>query len=85
MLVRRLAGFHVIVDVGSTEDDAVRLWLEDGSTITLGSSGLVEVAQRAIHDSMTSTQRRVRIAGAPTQVLQALTVSWRQAIIVVQR
>jgi hypothetical protein len=44
MLVRRLAGFHVIVDVGSTEDDAVRLWLEDGSTITLGSSGLVEVA-----------------------------------------
>jgi len=45
MLVRRLAGFHVIVDVGSTEDDAVRLWLEDGSTITLGSSGLVEVAR----------------------------------------
>ena len=36
MLVRRLAGFHVIVDVGSTEDDAVRLWLEDGSTIRLG-------------------------------------------------
>lgn len=25
MLIRRLAGFHVIVDVGSTENDAVRL------------------------------------------------------------
>jgi hypothetical protein len=54
MLVRRLADFHVILNVGSTEDDEVRLWLEDGSTITLGSSGLVELAQWAIHDSMTS-------------------------------
>jgi hypothetical protein len=85
ILVRRFGGFHVIVDVRSTEDNAVRLWLEDGSTITVGSSGLVEVAQRAIHDSMISAQPRVRIAGAPTQVLQALTVSCRQAIIVVQR
>jgi hypothetical protein len=45
MLGRWLAGFHVIVDVGSTKDDAVRLWLEDGSTTTLGSSSLGEVAQ----------------------------------------
>lgn len=45
MLVRRLAGFHVIVDVRSIEDNGVRLWLDDGGTITLGSEGLVEVAR----------------------------------------
>jgi hypothetical protein len=45
MLVRRLAGFHVVVDVRVIEDNAVRLWLDDGDTITLGSEGLVEVAQ----------------------------------------
>ena len=45
MLVRRLAGFHVVVDVRVIEDNAVRLWLDDGDTITLGSDGLVEVAR----------------------------------------
>jgi hypothetical protein len=45
MLVRRLAGFHVVVDVRLIEDDATRLWLDDGSTITLGARGLVEVAR----------------------------------------
>ncbi len=37
LLVRRLAGFHVVVDVRLIEDDAIRLWLDDGSTITLGA------------------------------------------------
>ena len=45
MLVRRLAGFHVVVDVRSIEDSGIRLWLDDGATITLGSEGLVEVAR----------------------------------------
>jgi len=45
MLVRRLAGFHVVVDVKSIEDGGVRLWLSDGSTITLGHGGVVEVAR----------------------------------------
>jgi hypothetical protein len=45
MLVRRLAGFHVVVDVRTIEEDAVRLWLDDGSTITLGAKGLVEIAR----------------------------------------
>ena len=45
MLVRWLAGFHVVVDVRSIEDNGVRLWLDDGDTITLGSEGLVEVAR----------------------------------------
>jgi hypothetical protein len=45
MLVRRLAGFHVVVDVKSIEDDGIRIWLDDGATITLGSEGLVEVAR----------------------------------------
>ncbi|HET6276260.1 MAG TPA: hypothetical protein VFE16_10065 [Candidatus Cybelea sp.] len=45
MLVRRLAGFHVVVDVKSIEDGGVRIWLSDGSTITLGCEGLVEVAR----------------------------------------
>jgi len=45
MLVRRLVAFHVVVDVRVIEGDAARLWLDDGSTITLGSSGLVEVTR----------------------------------------
>jgi hypothetical protein len=45
MLVRRLAGFHIVVDVKSIEDGSIRIWLHDGATITLGSEGLVEVAQ----------------------------------------
>jgi hypothetical protein len=45
MLVRRLASFHVVVDVRTIEGDAVRLWLDDGSTITLGAQGLVEIAR----------------------------------------
>ena len=45
MLVRRLAGFHVVVDVGLIEEDGVRIWLDDGATITLGSEGLIEVAR----------------------------------------
>jgi hypothetical protein len=45
MLVRRLAGFHVVVDVRSIEDDGVRIWLDNGRTFTLGSNGLVEVAR----------------------------------------
>jgi hypothetical protein len=35
MLVRRLAGFHVVVDITAIEDDGVRIWLSDGSTISL--------------------------------------------------
>lgn len=34
MLVRQLAGFHVVVDVRSIEDNGVRLWLDDGGTVT---------------------------------------------------
>ena len=45
MLVRRLAGFHVVVDIKAVEDTGTRLWLSDGSTITLGGEGLVEVAR----------------------------------------
>ena len=45
MLVRRLAGFHVVVDIATIEDDGVRIWLSDGSTITLGPEGLVEIAR----------------------------------------
>jgi hypothetical protein len=45
MLVRRLAGLHVVVDVKSVEDGGVRLWLSDGSTITLGPEGLAEVVR----------------------------------------
>jgi hypothetical protein len=45
MLVRRLAGFHVVVDIKAVEDIGTRLWLGDGSTITLGTEGLVEVAR----------------------------------------
>lgn len=45
MLVRRLAGFHVVVDIKPVEDNGVRLWLSDESTITLGPEGLVEVAR----------------------------------------
>jgi hypothetical protein len=45
MLVRRLAAFHAVVDVCPIEDRATRLWLDDGSTITLGARGLVEVAR----------------------------------------
>ena len=45
MLVRRLAGFHVVVDVRSIEDSGIRLWLDDGATITLGAQGLIEVAR----------------------------------------
>lgn len=45
MLVRRLAGFREVVNVRTFELDAVRLWLEDGSTITLGAEGLVEIAR----------------------------------------
>jgi hypothetical protein len=45
MLVRRLAGFHVVVDIRAIEDNGIRIWLSDGSTITLGLEGLVEVAR----------------------------------------
>jgi hypothetical protein len=45
MLARRLAGFHVVVDVRLIEDTGVRIWLDYGGTITLGSEGLVEVAR----------------------------------------
>jgi hypothetical protein len=45
VLVRRIAGFHVVVDLKSVENGGVRLWLNDGSTITLGHDGLVEVAR----------------------------------------
>jgi hypothetical protein len=30
MLVRRLAGFHVVVDIKAVEDTGTRLWLSDG-------------------------------------------------------
>jgi hypothetical protein len=45
VLVRRLAAFHVVVDVRVIEEHAVRLWLADGDTVTLGSEGLIEVAR----------------------------------------
>jgi hypothetical protein len=45
MLVRRLASFQVVVDVRLIEDDSVRIWLDDGRTLTLGAEGLVEVAR----------------------------------------
>jgi len=45
MLVRRLAGFHVVVDIKFIEDDGTRFWLSDGSTITLGPEGLIEIAR----------------------------------------
>jgi hypothetical protein len=45
MLVRRLAGFHVVVDTKAIGDSGTRLWLSDGSTITLGPERLVEVAR----------------------------------------
>lgn len=45
MLIRRLAGFHVVVGVRTIEENPVRLWLDDGSTATLGAEGLVEIAR----------------------------------------
>ena len=45
MLVRRLASFQVVVDVRTLEEDGVRLWLDDGNTITIGPKGLVEIAR----------------------------------------
>jgi hypothetical protein len=45
MLVRRLAGFYVVVDIAPLEDDGVRIWLSDGSTITLSPEALLEVAR----------------------------------------
>jgi hypothetical protein len=45
MLVRWLAAFHVVVDVHGVDDGAIRLWLDNGDTITLGPSGLVELAR----------------------------------------
>lgn len=44
MLVRPLASFYIVVDARTIEEDAVRLWLDDGSTITFGAQGLVEIA-----------------------------------------
>lgn len=48
MLVRRLTGFHVVVDIGTVEQHAIRLRLDDGNAITHGVTGLVEVAREAI-------------------------------------
>ena len=45
MLVRRLARFHIVVDIKAVEGTGTRLWLSDGGTITLGAAGLVEVAR----------------------------------------
>ena len=45
MLVRWLAGFHVVTDVQRVDEGAIRLWLDNGETITLGPTGLVEVAR----------------------------------------
>ncbi len=45
MLVRRLAGFHVVLDLRVIEHDAVRLWLDDDSTVSLGAIGFIEVAR----------------------------------------
>ena len=45
MLVRRLAGFHVVVDCVRSKKMPIRLWLDDGSTITLGAKALVEIAR----------------------------------------
>ena len=50
MLVRRLAGFHVVVDVCVIEDGAVRLWLDDGSTMTLGASVLSRRRARGAYE-----------------------------------
>ncbi|MFY9664352.1 MAG: hypothetical protein WAK19_07850 [Candidatus Cybelea sp.] len=45
MLVRRLPGFHILVDIKAVESTGTRLRLSDGSTMTLGPEGLVEVAR----------------------------------------
>jgi hypothetical protein len=45
MVVRRLAGFHVVVDIKAIEDGGTRFWLSDGSTMTLGPEGLIEIAR----------------------------------------
>ena len=45
MLVRWLAGFHVVSDVQRVDEGAIRLWLDNGETITLGPTRLVEVAR----------------------------------------
>jgi hypothetical protein len=45
MLIRWLAAFHVVVDVQQIDEGAIRLWLDNGDTITLGPTGLVEVAR----------------------------------------
>jgi hypothetical protein len=42
MLVPRFAGFRVVVDVCSIEESGIRLWLDDGATITLGSRDLLK-------------------------------------------
>jgi hypothetical protein len=43
-LVRRIDAWRVVVDIAQVED-GVRLWLDDGSTLTLGATGLVEAAR----------------------------------------
>jgi transposase len=56
MLMRRLAGFHVAVDVRPIEDNGVRVWLNDGGAITLGScleatGGWSEDLALALHEA----------------------------------
>jgi hypothetical protein len=45
MLVRWLAAFHVLVDVHGVDEGANPLCLDNGHTITLGPTGLVEVVR----------------------------------------
>lgn len=42
---RGLAGFLVVVDIAAIGDEGIRIWLNDGSTISLGPEGLVEVTR----------------------------------------
>ena len=45
MLVRWLGRLHVVTDVQRVDEGANCLWLGSGDTITLGPTGLVEVAR----------------------------------------
>lgn len=56
-----LACFHVVVDERLIEDNGVRLWLDDGGTITLGSKGLVSPKVLAIFTE--NTRRGTSLGG----------------------
>lgn len=45
MLVRRLTGFHEVVDICMVEKNGIRLWLDNSNAITRGVTGFVEIAR----------------------------------------